>query len=97
RVHGEMRAWRWRGVELIPEFRRLVAHVPTTFSSARREHPLLGAGRFLIAANAGDQPIEAVFGEREFQSFGLARSRPRRRRQGRINALDRRAGFNPYV
>jgi hypothetical protein len=58
---------------MIPEFRRLVADVPAALDSARREHPLLGARRFLVAANAGEQAVEAVFGQRELQSFCLAR------------------------
>ena len=97
RVDAQMRARRRRGVELVPEFRRLVAHVPSAFGAARREHPLLGAGRFLVAADAGDQSVEAVFGERELQSFGLARRRSRGRRQGRIDGFDRRAGLDPEI
>ena len=32
------------------------------FEAARREHALLGARRFLVAADAGDQAVEAVLG-----------------------------------
>src|SRR6478752_10616077 len=73
RVNAQMRARRRRSVELVPEFRRLVAHVPSAFGAARRENPLLGAGGLFIAADAGDQSIKTIFGERELQSFGLAR------------------------
>src|SRR5216683_7196882 len=48
RVDAQMRAWRRRGVELVPEFRGLIAHVPAAFGAARREHTLLGAGRLLV-------------------------------------------------
>ena len=92
-----MRAGRRRGVELIPEFRRLIAHVPSAFGAARREHPFLGARRLLVAADAGDQAVEAVFGKCELQSLGLARGGSRGRRQRRIDRLDRRAGFDPEI
>ena len=97
RMDAQMRARRRRGVELVPEFRRLVAHVPSAFGAARREHPLLGAGGFLVAADAGDQAVKAIFGERELQPFGLARGRSRGRRQGGIDGLDRRAGLDPEI
>src|SRR5258708_40032071 len=73
RMDAQMRAGRRRGVEMIPEFRRLIAHVPAALDAARREHPFLGAGRLLVAANAGEQAVEAVFGERELEALGLAR------------------------
>src|SRR5205085_315963 len=65
RMNPQVRARRRRGVELVPEFRRLVTYVPSAFGAARREHPLLGAGGFLIAANAGDQAVETIFGQRQ--------------------------------
>jgi hypothetical protein len=64
------------------------------FESARREHALLGARRFLVAANAGDQAVKAIFGQRPFEPLGLARGGARGRRQGRIDGVDRRAGLN---
>src|SRR5467141_892101 len=67
RMDPQMRASRQTGVEVIPEFRRLIAHVPVALEAARREHPLLGAGRFLVAVNASEQAIEAVFGKGKFQ------------------------------
>jgi hypothetical protein len=94
RMNAQMRAGRRRSVELVPELRGLIAHVPAAFESARREHALLGAGRFLIAANAGDQAVKAIFGQRPLQPFGLARGGARGRRQGRIDRVDRRAGFD---
>src|SRR5580692_899660 len=81
RMDAQMSARRRRGVEVIPEFRRLIADIPAALDPARREHPLLGAGRLLVAANAGEQAVEAVFGERELQPFGLARGRAGRRWQ----------------
>src|SRR5436190_22615980 len=92
-----MRAGRRRGIELIPEFRRLIPHVPSAFGAARGEHAFLGAGCLFIPADAGDEAVEAVFGEREFQSFGLACRRSRGRRQSRIDSLQRRAGFYPEI
>src|ERR1700727_1797194 len=79
RVNAQMRARRRRGIELVPEFRRLVANVPSTLGAARREHPLLGARGLLVAANAGDQAVKTIFGQRQFQSLGFPRSRARRR------------------
>src|SRR5437868_3232251 len=80
-----------RRVELVPEFRRLVAYVPLTLSAARREHALFRARRFFIAANARNQAVEAVLRQRHLQTFGLARRRTRRRRQGLVDRFDRRA------
>src|SRR6516164_8523487 len=97
RMNAQMRALRRRGVEVVPELRRLVAHVPAPLDAARREDPLLGAGRLLVAADAGEQAVETVLGERELQSFGLARGRARRRRQGRVDGLDRRAGLDQEI
>src|SRR5689334_16386801 len=94
RVDAQMRAlWR-RGVELVPELRWLIAHVPAALEPARREHALLGAGGLLIAADAGDQAVEAIFGQRPFQSLGLPRGGTCSWRQGRIDGVDRRAGLN---
>src|SRR4029453_9659132 len=91
RVDAQMRAWRRRCVELVPEFRGLIAHVPAAFKSAGREHAFLGAGGLLVAADAGDQSVEAVFVERPFEALGLAGGRTCCRRQGRIDGVDRRA------
>ena len=89
-----MRAlWR-RSIELVPEFRGLIAHVPAALEPARREHPLLGAGGLFIAADAGDQAVETIFGQRPLKPFGLARSGACGRRQGRIDGVDRRAGLD---
>ena len=89
-----MRAcWR-RGVELIPEFRGLIAHVPAAFEPARREHALLGARGFFIAADAGDQAVETIFSQRPFESLGLAGGGTCCRRQRRIDRVDRRAGLD---
>src|SRR4030081_576264 len=97
RMNAQMRARRRRSVELVPELRRLVAHVPSAFGTARREYPLLGAGGFFVAADAGDQPVKTLFGERELQPFGLARGGSRRRWQGWIDGFDRRAEIDLQV
>src|ERR1051326_806903 len=91
RMDAQVRAGRQPGVELVPEFRRLAAHVPLAVARARREDALLGAGRLLVAADAGDQAVEAVLLERDLQAFGLACGRARRGRQRRVDRLDRRA------
>ncbi len=49
------------GVELVPQFRRLVFHVPFHVLVARRKIPFLGPGRVLVAADADDQAAELVF------------------------------------
>src|SRR5262249_13045262 len=72
RMDPKMRTRRRRSVEMVPELRRLIAHVPSALETARREHALLRARRFFITPNAGDQPIEAVFRQRQFQTFSLA-------------------------
>src|SRR5262245_36263028 len=97
RMHAQMRAG-WRGgVEVVPELGRLLAHVPEALGAARGEHPLLGAGRFLVAPDAGDQPIEAMLGERQLEPFGLARRRARRGRQGRVDRVERRTGLDQEI
>ncbi len=97
RMNAQMGARRRRGVEVIPEFRRLIADIPAALDPARREHPFLGAGRLLVAANAGEQAVESVFGQGELQSFGLACRRAGGRRQRRINRLDRRTGLDQEI
>jgi len=66
RMDAQMGALGRRGIEVIPEFRRLVAHVPAALYPARREHPLLGAGRFLVAANAGNRPSNPYLASASF-------------------------------
>ena len=97
RMHAQMRARRRRGVEVVPEFGRLVAHVPQAFGAARREHALLGAGGLFIAPDAGDQSVEAVLGERELETFGLACGRARGGRQRRIDGVDRRTRLDQQI
>src|SRR5258708_10912587 len=65
RVDAQMGAGRRRCVEVIPELRRLGADIPAALDAARRRPPLLGARRLLVAANAGEQAVESVFGEGE--------------------------------
>src|SRR3546814_18265231 len=54
RVNSDMGAGREIGLVLVPELRRLVAEIPGAGLAARAEHALLGAGRLLVAADAGD-------------------------------------------
>ena len=51
------------GGEVVPELRRLVLVVPLELRVAGREVALLGAGRILVAADAGDQGVELVRGQ----------------------------------
>src|SRR3954452_14772127 len=94
RVDAQMRALRRRGVEMIPELRRLIAHVPIAFEAARREHALLGARGFLVAADAGDEAVKAVFGQRHLEALGLARGGTGSRRQRWVDGINRRAGLD---
>ena len=66
RMDAQMRARRRRGVELIPEFRRLVAHVPSAFGAARREHALLGAGRLFVARMPAIRPSKPYLASASF-------------------------------
>ena len=97
RVHAKVCAVRRRGVEVVPELRRLVAHVPVALGSTGREHALLGARCLLIAPDAGEQPVEAMLRERELQSFGLPCSGTRGGRQRRIDGVDGRAVLDQKI
>src|SRR5262249_40297604 len=79
RMDAHMRAFRQLALEVIPEFRRLVAEVPGTALGARREHTLLGTGRLLVAADAGDDALELELVEHVPEADGLAGGRTRRR------------------
>src|SRR5215475_11850534 len=94
RMNPQMGASRQPSVEVIPEFRRLVAHVPTALQAPRREHPLLRAGRFLVTANTREQAVETVLGKGKLQPLGLAGGGTGGWRQRGVNGLDRRAGFD---
>src|SRR4029079_13668443 len=93
----QMRALRRRRIEMIPELRRLIAHVPIAFEPARREHALLGARRLFVAADAGDQAVKAEFAERHLQTFGVPRSGTGRRRQRWVDGIDRWAGLDAQI
>src|SRR5688572_6229255 len=80
RMDTQVRAGRQVGVEIVPEFRRLVAEVPLPALAARAEHPLLGAHSLLVAPDAGDDAVEAVALDRIPEADGLARRRARGRR-----------------
>src|SRR4026209_371637 len=54
RVNADVGAGREISLELTPEFRRLVRRAPLHPLIARGEVPLLGSGRFLVAADAND-------------------------------------------
>src|SRR3546814_2487390 len=68
RVDADVGARREVGLELVPELRRLVAEVPGPALAARAEHPLLGPRRLLVAADAGDHPLEGVLRSEEHPS-----------------------------
>ena len=59
RMDAHVGAFREIGLVLVPELGRLVLEVPAAVLAARAEHALLGAGRLLVAADAGDQAVEA--------------------------------------
>src|SRR3954447_6106471 len=92
-----MRALRRRRIEMIPELRRLVAHVPIALKAARREHTLLGTRGLFIAADAGNQAVEAVFGERHLEALGLARGGTGGGRQRWVDGINRRAGLDAQI
>jgi hypothetical protein len=60
RMDADMRAWREIGLELIPEFRRLVRRVPLHIRVARREVPLFRARGVFVTAHADDDAGIAV-------------------------------------
>src|SRR3546814_20947623 len=82
-----MGAGREIGLVLVPELRRLVAEIPGAGLAARAEHAPLGAGRLLVAADAGDDSIQLVLGDGLAQTFGLARRPERGRRQPDVDLL----------
>src|SRR3546814_10665042 len=91
RMHADVGAGGEVGLELVPELRRLVAEIPLGVLAARAEHPLLGARRLLVAADAGDHRPQVELGDQPLERLGLARRRARGRRQARVDLLDRRA------
>src|SRR5919199_2080918 len=91
RVDADVRAFREAGHVLVPELGRLVLQIPARVLAARREIALLGADRLLVAADAGDQALEAVLLDRGLEAQRLARGRAGGGRQGRVGGLDRRA------
>ena len=60
RVNADVRAGRKIGLELIPEFRRLIRRVPLHVGVARREIALLGARGVFVAPHADDDAGVAV-------------------------------------
>ncbi len=61
RMDADVRALVVIGLELVPQFRRLVLDVPFHVFVARAEVTLLGAGGFLVAAHADDDAGEMMF------------------------------------
>jgi hypothetical protein len=94
RVDPDVGAGREAGHVLVPELRRLVLEVPGVARVARAEVALLGPRALLVAADPGDQAVEAVPREGAVQPGGLARRRAGRGRQGRVHLLDGRAGLD---
>src|SRR3954453_4974305 len=97
RMDAQMRALRRRRIEMIPELRRLVAPVPIALQAARREHTLLGTRGLFIAADAGNQAVEAVFGESHLEALGLARGGTGGRRQPWVDGINRGAGLDGQI
>src|SRR4051794_13418109 len=67
------------GCELSPELGRLVFVMPFRVGVAWGEVALLGPGRIFVAADAGDQRVPLVFGDRLFESDGFQLVRDRNR------------------
>jgi hypothetical protein len=59
-VNADVGAWLEIGLELVPQFRRLVFHVPLHVLVPRTEIALLGAGRLLVASDADNHAGELV-------------------------------------
>src|SRR5262252_7962964 len=89
RMDSQMRADGKTRIEVIPEFRRLVAYLPMALKAAGRTHTFLGARGLFAAANASNQAVEAVLGQRKFQALGLAGSRTSGWRQAGIDSVNR--------
>ena len=73
RMDADVCAGREVGLELVPEFRRLVAEIPFGVLATRTEDTFLGAGRFLVPADTGNHGLHVLLGDQAFQRFGLAR------------------------
>ena len=60
RMDPQMRVWRKVGLELVPQFRRLVLDIPLHCGRPGTEHTFLGPRRFLVTADANDHRPEAM-------------------------------------
>src|SRR5690348_6979207 len=59
-MDADVRAWRKLCFVLVPEFRRLILHLPLALRRARREVALLGAAALFIGARAHDHTRERL-------------------------------------
>ena len=74
RMDADVRARLEVGLELVPQLRRLVLDVPFHVLVARAEVAFLGAGRFLVAADADDDAGEVVLVEHRLEGVLLERA-----------------------
>src|SRR5262245_30094900 len=72
-MDADVRPGRECCLELIPEFRRLVAKVPIAMFVARRKVTLLRSCPFLVGADTQDDSRITFLLEQLFQSIGLER------------------------
>src|SRR5947207_5460404 len=87
RMDAHMAAWRGLRVELVPEFRRLMAEIPGAGGVARAEDALLAPDRLLVAADAEDHTLEAALGDNALEAQRLARGGARLGRKRRVGLL----------
>src|SRR5476649_2665560 len=94
RMHADVGVGAEIGLELTPEFRRLILEIPGEISPARREVALLGAGALLVSADADNDRVEVMLRERGLQRVGLqlgAAFHPRQSARGkRLTRVQRR-------
>ena len=99
RVNPHVRAGGEVGLELVPQLRRLVRHVPVAVPVARREVPFLAAAAFLIGPGADDHAGERLAAGGLDVLPGLVVQHPARplarERVFQRLALERRAALEP--
>src|SRR6185295_11303103 len=71
RVDSDVCAWREGRLELIPEFRRLIAEIPITMFVTRREVSFLGSRPFLICAHTENDAGIAFLLDQLLESIGF--------------------------
>src|SRR6185436_871222 len=68
-MDSDMRAWRKRRLELIPEFRRLIPEIPIAMFVARREVALLGSRPFFVCAHTQNDACIAFLLDQLFEAI----------------------------